>query len=296
MDLDRAIDLFIQYIKVERNLTPNTVSAYGSDLAHFRAHCAKHKLDQLKQVTPQALLDYLISLSSNGLAVRSQARKLVALRALFRFLRVERFVDTDPTAMLELPKIGRKLPEVLTLHEVESLLQAPNSQTPLGLRDLTMLELLYATGLRVTELCRLRLSELNLDRGYVQTVGKGRKQRLVPVGETALKLLHDYMHTIRPDFDKRKSEFLFLTRRGGPLTRQAFWKLIGKYAIKANITKEIYPHMLRHSFATHLLERGADLRAVQAMLGHADISTTQIYTHVSRTHLIETYKKHHPRA
>ena len=296
MDLDRAIDLYLDHIKVERNLAANSVTAYARDLAKFRAFSAERHVDSLEAVSGNLVLEYLIWLSTQKAAVRTQARNLVALRGLFKHLRAEKLMELDPTATVELPKIGRKLPEVLSLDEVERLLAAPDRATTLGLRDAAMLELLYATGLRVSELCRLRVDDLDLDVGFVSTVGKGRKQRLVPVGESARDLLRQYQATARPTLDKRRSNFLFLSRRGAPLTRQAFWKTIGAWARKAGIRKTIYPHILRHSFATHLLERGADLRAVQAMLGHADISTTQIYTHVSRSHIVEIYRRHHPRA
>jgi len=296
MDLDRAIDVYLDHIKVERNLAANSVAAYARDLAKFRSFSAERHVDSLEEVTANLVLEYLIWLSTQRMAVRTQARNLVALRGLFKHLRAEKLMELDPTAAVELPKIGRKLPEVLSLDEVERLLAAPDRATTLGLRDAAMLELLYATGLRVSELCRLRVDDLDLEVGFVSTVGKGRKQRLVPVGESARELLRQYQTTARPTLDKRRSNFLFLSRRGSPLTRQAFWKTIGAWARKAGIRKTIYPHKLRHSFATHLLERGADLRAVQAMLGHADISTTQIYTHVSRSHIVEIYRRHHPRA
>lgn len=296
MDLDSAIDQYLDYIKIEKNLAHNTVLSYARDLAKFRAYCAGRGTDQLAQVQPQVVLEFLIDLSSKKLSVRTQARALVALRGLFKYLRGEKLMQADPTAAVDLPKVGRKLPEVLSMDEIERLLDAPERETPLGQRDRAMLELLYATGLRVTELCQLRVDELNQDHGYILTMGKGRKQRLVPVGQQALELVQQYMEQARPGLDKRRSPHLFLTRRAGPMTRQAFWKMVRKHAHTAQINKSIYPHMLRHSFATHLLEGGADLRAVQAMLGHADISTTQIYTHVSRAHLLEIYRKHHPRS
>ncbi len=296
MDLDQGIDTFLQHIKVERNLAANTVESYARDLAKFRRFCGSQGLEQIAEVNGQHMLEYLIHLSKKKMSVRTQARNLVTLRGMFRHLRAEKVIDADPTAAVELPKVTRKLPEVLTLDEVERFLAAPDPRKILGLRDLAMLELLYATGLRVTELCHVRNDDLNIDHGYLSTMGKGRKQRLVPVGETALEHLGRYLTEARPKLDRKRSVYLFLTNRGGPMSRQGFWMMVGKYARKACIEKSIYPHMLRHSFATHLLERGADLRAVQAMLGHADISTTQIYTHVSRAHVVEMYRQHHPRA
>jgi integrase/recombinase XerD len=296
MDLDRAIDFYLDHIKIERHLALNSVAAYARDMAKFRQFCAEKKVHALEAVDSNVLLEYLIQLSSNKMSVRTQARNLVALRGLFKYLRAEKHLEVDPTAAIDLPKIGRKLPEVLTLDEVERLLATPDRKTTLGLRDAAMFELLYATGLRVSELCRLRCDEVNLDAGFLSTMGKGRKERLVPVGEAALDLLREYLTSARPALDKKRSNYLFLSRRGAPLSRQAFWKTIGAQARRAGIRKTIYPHILRHSFATHLLERGADLRAVQAMLGHSDISTTQIYTHVSRSHLVESYRRFHPRA
>lgn len=296
MDLHQAIDSFVDYVKVERNLSPNTVLAYASDLAKFYQFCADRKLDQVRQITPALLLEYLISLSEAQLAVRSQGRALVTLRGLFRHLARERILDADPTLTIELPRVGRKLPDVLTIAEVDALLSTPDTTQPRQSRDLAMLELLYATGLRVSELCLLKTNELDLERGVVRATGKGRKQRLVPVGQHALEALRRYYQLARPALCRAPSEYVFVTQRGGPMTRQAFWKLLRAYALRAGISKRLTPHTLRHSFATHLLERGADLRAVQAMLGHADISTTQIYTHVSRKHVLDAYRRHHPRA
>ena len=296
MTLDQAIDLFLQHIKIERNLSPNTVSAYATDLSYFRQYCADEKLNQVDGISTAPILEYLISLSKSGLAVRTQARKLIAIRRLFHFLCRERYLQADPTLRLELPKIGRKLPEVLSLGQVEALLAAPDRSKDRGLRDAAMLELLYATGLRVTELCQLRADATDFDRGFLRAMGKGEKERLVPIGEAALKLMRQYLLEVRPKLDKKRSPYLFLTNRGTPMTRQGFWKLLRRYSRGAGIDKEVSPHTLRHSFATHLLEHGADLRSVQAMLGHADISTTQIYTHISRKHLVEVYRKHHPRA
>jgi integrase/recombinase XerD len=295
--LDAAIDLFLDHVKVERGLALNTVLAYGRDLAAFRRFAEKSDLHDAAAVEPRHLLAYLVELARDKRAVRTQARRLAALRGLFRYLRLERHVPRDPTEEIDPPRLGRKLPQILDLDEVERLLAAPDVRTPRGLRDAAMLETLYATGLRVSELVSLRLADVNLDHGFLRTVGKGRKERVVPVGELARERLREYLAQSRPVIDKgRRAAALFLTNRGGPMTRQNFFKLLRGHALVAGITKPLSPHKLRHSFATHLLERGADLRAVQAMLGHADVGTTQIYTHVTTGHLRQVHKKHHPRA
>ena len=296
IDLDRAIDLFLVHVKVERGLSPNTVLAYAHDLAKFREFCDRRDLHRAEEIGPAQLADFLVALLEQRLAVRSQARNLAALRGFYKFLRAEHLVEVDPTASVDPPRLGRKLPNVLGLDDVERLLAAPRDDTSRGLRDGAMLETLYATGLRVSELVSLRVSDLNLEVGYLSAFGKGRKQRLVPMGEVARGRVRRYLEESRPQFDHgRGAEALFLTRRGGPMTRQGFWKLLGAHARSAGIRKRITPHTLRHSFATHLLERGADLRAVQAMLGHADIATTQIYTHLGRARLREVYERSHPR-
>jgi integrase/recombinase XerD len=243
------------------------------------------------------VLDYLAFLTERKLAPRSQARRLIALRQLFKFLKAERLCPTDPTEDVDLPRYGRKLPEFLTVEEVDRLLAAPDRRTPRGARDAAMLETLYATGLRVSELVKLRLRDVNFDAGYLMAFGKGRKERLVPVGESALVALRSYVEGARNVFSgPRALDALFLTHHGRSMTRQGFWKLLGRYAVVAAIRKRTSPHKLRHSFATHLVERGADLRSVQAMLGHADIGTTEIYTHLSRGHLRALYDRFFPRA
>jgi len=295
--LDRATDLFIAHIKVERNLSPHTVAAYSRDLARLLSFLDDVNITEPKQVTTARLTDYLLHLADEGLSARSRARALVAVRGLFRFLVADKHLDADPTETIDAPRIGRKLPEVLGEQAVEQLLAAPPTDTPRGLRDGAMLETLYATGLRVSELVGLTIGELNLNAGYLTVVGKGRKQRIVPLGEVAADRLQTYMDLGRGHFVKNPREAgVFLTGRGKPMTRQGFWKLLRRHAAAAGIRQPISPHKLRHSFATHLLEHGADLRAVQAMLGHSDITTTQIYTHVSRARLMELYRDHHPRA
>ena len=318
--LDAAVGQFLDHLKVERQLAGNTLAAYGRDLAHFAAFAAKRGIRDAGAVRSIDVLDYL-ALATKDLAPRSQARRLTALRMLFRFLKAEHAIPDEPTSDIDMPRYGRKLPGVLTLAEVESLLAAPDRRTPRGARDGAMLDLLYATGLRVSELVGLRLAQVNFQAGYLMALGKGRKERVVPIGEGALLSLRAYVEEARaglltgngqqaakspgkptgkgPGKSTRMnkgSNAVFITRLGRPMTRQGFWKLISAYARGAGIRKPLSPHKLRHAFATHLVERGADLRAVQAMLGHVDIGTTEVYTHLSRAHLRSVYDKHHPRA
>ncbi|MCG5055847.1 MAG: site-specific tyrosine recombinase XerD [Myxococcales bacterium] len=299
--MDSALQMFLDHLKVERRLAPATVGAYGQDVGSFIAFLVERKTAGVEAITPLDVLDFVAQLTETSIGARSQARKLIALRQFFRFLKDERLLANDPTENLDLPRFGRKLPSFLTSPEVEALLAAPDRSHPLGLRDAAMLETLYATGLRVSELVKLKLGDLNLLAGYLRTMGKGSKERLVPLGQAAVILLRMYLEGARLSLvtrapNQRMAEFLFLSRLGRPLTRQAFWKQLNQYALAAGITRPISPHKLRHSFATHLVERGADLRSVQAMLGHADIGTTEIYTHVSRSHLRRVYDKFHPRS
>jgi integrase/recombinase XerD len=297
LSLDDAIDRYLDHLKVERNLSPHTLEAYARDLRQLGEHLAKAGVAKIAQVTPVHVTAFLRARAGAGVAGRSRARSLSAVRGLFKFLRAERELEADPTAPVDAPRIGRALPVVLTLAEVDALLAAPDRSTPQGLRDAAMIETMYATGLRVSELVRLRLDDVDLRVGVLRATGKGRKQRLVPLGQQAAALVTSYLADARPSFAKgRAPAALFLTRLGGGMSRQMFWKLLTAYARAAGIRTKISPHKLRHSFATHLLERGADLRAVQAMLGHADIATTQVYTHVTRARLLELYKKHHPRS
>jgi integrase/recombinase XerD len=291
-DLDR----FLEYLVVERGLRQNSLEAYQRDLVRYLTYLA----DRGKQPTSLDRTDvsrYLLALREAGLNPRSVARHLSAIRQFHRFLLREASGTEDPTAHLEAPRPWHRLPGVLSSEEVERLLTVRGAATPQALRNRAMLELIYASGLRVSELVGLRLSSLDLGLGIVRVVGKGDKERLVPVGETAANSLRVYLKDGRPRLEKgRPSDSLFLGRHGQGLTRQMFWQLIKRVARAAGITRTVTPHTLRHSFATHLLERGADLRSVQLMLGHADIGTTQIYTHLSRAHLKAIYDKFHPRA
>jgi integrase/recombinase XerD len=297
LSVDDAIALYLDHVKVERGLGKNTVLAYGRDLQRLGRFLAEAGLGEVHEVEARHLFRYVVSLAEAGLAVRSQARNVVVVRGLFKHLRAERHLERDPTADLELPRVGRPLPVVFGEDEVARLLAAPRGDGPRALRDRAMLETLYATGLRVSELVLLKLADLHLDESFLSTVGKGRKQRLVPLGDEAVGHLRAYLAGARQKLARgRDAVHLFLTARGRPMTRQAFWKLITGYARKAGITRPLSPHKLRHSFATHLLERGADLRAVQAMLGHADPGTTQIYTHLSNQRVRSVFRRHHPRA
>lgn len=289
------LPIFLDYLAVEKGLAKNSLSAYSSDLRHFGHWLGDHGLE-LESVERINIVKYFQSLRGAGISARSVARALAAIRGLFRFLVAERHLKKDPTENLENPRLWSSLPKSIQPSEVEALLAAPDRATPEGLRDAAMLELLYATGLRVSELIRVRLDELVMDAGFLRTIGKGSKERIVPFGDSARDAILTYVEKGRPDLDPHSDPHLFLSRRGRPMTRQSFWMKIVRYAREADIRAHISPHVLRHSFATHLLENGADLRSVQMMLGHSDISTTQIYTHVSRARLQKLYETYHPRA
>ena len=287
------VDQFLDALWMERGLSANTLAAYRSDLLALAGWLAGQGLDLVSAGRAQ-LLEYLAS--REGARVRTTARRLSALRRFYRHLVRVRTLPDDPTALIEGPRLGRPLPDALTETEVEALLGAPDVATALGVRDRTMLELLYATGLRVSELVGLHRLRVNLRQGVVRVMGKGSKERLVPFGEEASEWIERYLGTAREEqLGGRESEALFVTERGGGMTRQAFWYRIKRYAREAGLRKRLSPHTLRHSFATHLLNHGADLRVVQLLLGHRDISTTQIYTHVARERLRQLHARHHPR-
>ncbi len=291
--LAHHITAFLNFCRLEKGLAKNSISAYSADLADFSSFLG----DRRELPSEEDAHRYLDHLQGSGLSGRSIARKVTTLRNFFGFLLREGLTDRDPAERLHPPKQWRTIPKYLNKGEIDRVINAPDTSRPAGARDRAMLDLLYATGLRVSELCALALSDLNLDLGVVRTIGKGDKQRLVPVGGAAVKAAEEYLAGSRAALLKgRGSRYLFVTARGGRLTRQAFWKLLAGYGRKAGVFRGLTPHVLRHSFATHLLEGGADLRSVQVMLGHADISTTQIYTHVVRSRLKETIEKHHPRA
>lgn len=290
------LERFLDVLWLERGLTPNTLAAYRSDLEHF-ARWLGRQGGGLLVAQREALLKYLQERSIEGARPRSTARLLSSLRRFYRYLVRERLREDDPSARIDSPKLGRPLPKSLTEEEVEALLNAPDITTPLGLRDRAMLETLYATGLRVSELVGLTVTQLSLTQGMVKVIGKGRKERLVPLGELAVEWLDRFMNESRPLLLSagQPSASLFPSRLGEAMSRQAFWQLIKRYALLAGIGKSLSPHTLRHAFATHLLNHGADLRVVQLLLGHSSLSTTQIYTHVARERLKVLHAAHHPR-
>lgn len=294
--MEEAVDQFLQYISVERGLSPNTVSSYRRDLLRFAAFARSKGYQNPDSIPRGFLTTFLGELQSNGLSPPSLRRQLAALRSFYRFLISEDIVTSDPTLNVESPRGWQKLPKTLTMEEVNRLLDYPKGSSPAGLRDNALIELLYATGLRISELVYMTLPAINLEVGYVIATGKGQKQRIIPLGEIALKKLRTYLSEARPLLAKgRLTDVVFLNRSGRRLSRQGCWKLLRKYARRSGIRRLVSPHMLRHSFATHLLDRGADLRSIQIMLGHADLSTTQIYTQVSRARLKELHQRLHPR-
>lgn len=293
---NQDIDRFLDVLWMERGLSQNTLAAYRRDLSGFDDWLTRHRKIGLLKARREDLLAYLSSRVETGSKPRTTARLLSSLRRFYQYALREGWVEVDPSDRIDAPKLGRSLPKSLTEDEIESLINAPDTKTALGLRDRAMLELLYATGLRVSELVELRMLQVNLRQGVVRTLGKGSKERLVPMGETAIDWLEKYLNEGRPDLLKaRKCEHLFITQRGAAMSRQAFWYVIKRHAQQAGIHKSLSPHTLRHSFATHLLNHGADLRVVQMLLGHSDLSTTQIYTHVARERLKGLHAQHHPR-
>jgi integrase/recombinase XerD len=294
-DDSRAVDAYLDHLRVERRLAPLSVESYSRDLAALAGFAEARQLP-LEQVTRQDLEAFVRSLMSAGLSPRSAARAVACVRGFFRFLVLDRRLESSPADDLRAPRAWPALPRFLTTDEVDRLLAAPDVATDKGLRDRAMIELLYATGLRVSELVALRPPDLNLEAGYLSCIGKGSKERLVPMGDEAVAWVRRYLRDGRPALLKgRASPRLFVNTRGGSLSRVGFWKILKSYAIRAGLPGDLSPHVLRHSFATHLLDRGADLRAIQMMLGHADLSTTQIYTHVLDARMRAVYEKFHPR-
>jgi integrase/recombinase XerD len=291
-----VIHAFLSYLRVEKGVSMNTHDAYRRDVEKFQEFAAKKGLT-LERTTRDTIVDFLRSLYDRKLDSRSVARHLVTLRQFFRFALIEGYVKEDPTETIESPRFRMGLPMFLSIEEVDRLLAAPDPGTIIGLRDKAMIEVMYSAGLRVSELCGLRLSDIHFDSGYLRCIGKGNKERLVPIGRRATEIVQRYLRDSRPKLAREhSSELLFLNRHGGACSRHGFWKTVSDCGRKAGLRKKLKPHMLRHSFATHLLDRGADLRAVQMMLGHTDIATTQIYTHVVEERLKQVYRAHHPRA
>ncbi|MFH0839192.1 MAG: site-specific tyrosine recombinase XerD [Candidatus Omnitrophota bacterium] len=290
------LEEFLNFLSVEKGLSHNTLISYRNDLNKYVTHLQSRNIDLMEKVTRQEITNFLLYLKDKGLLPVSISRTLVAIKGFHRFLLRENFLREDVTSVLEAPKLWKKLPDTLSIDEVAKLLKTPNVRKPQGVRDRAWLELLYATGMRVSELVSLKVSDLNFDVGFIKCVGKGQKERIVPVGKFALDATKKYLDKTRPVFLKnRQNEKLFVTRYGKNISRQTIWKLLKKYAAQARIQKQLSPHTLRHSFASHLLERGADLRIIQELLGHSSISTTQIYTHIDKGRLKMIHQKYHPR-
>ena len=293
------IEDYIHFIRVERQLSANTLASYRRDLESYAQHLQDiQQLKDYNEVRREHILLHLENLRAEGKTARTVARHISSIRSFHQFLLREKVTTTDPTVHLEMPQVEQKLPRVLSIEEIDALIAAPDRSKPQGVRDIAMLELLYASGMRISELIELNIEDIHLTMGFVRVFGKGRKERIIPLGRGALNALSKYLERARYELQGKypKTDALFINQRGKRLTRQGCWKIIKAHAEKAQINKELTPHVLRHSFATHLIENGADLRAVQEMLGHADIATTQIYTHVSKTRLSEVYKQFHPRA
>ncbi len=295
-DSDVFVDQYLNYLMIEKGLSDRTIESYGSDLARYSVFLQNNLIENIAEADTTVILKYLIDLRKEKLGARSRARHLVTLRGFYKFLAQEKLVSANPTKIIDLPKTGLKLPDVLSVEDIQRILEMPDTSRATGARNAAMLELLYAAGLRVSELVNLGSVDINTEACFVRVFGKGSKERVVPIGQYARDKIEFYIRTARTKLLKTSiSRYLFVARAGNPMTRQGFWKLLRKYALEAGIVKKVTPHSVRHSFASHLLEGGADLRAVQVMLGHVDISTTQIYTHVAREHLIKMHKKYHPR-
>ncbi len=295
--MQNELHMFLHYLRLERGLSDNTVAAYESDLKQWLSIFCERGITQLRQIERLHIIWVLAQMPEFGYKSATVFRKMAALRAFLKYLVAEGLLSVNPAEDMEMPKKGHRLPQVLSLKEVESLLTAPDPHKPLGNRDRSLLEMLYATGMRVSEVIGLHVADLDMQQGLVRCMGKGEKERVVPVGDQALEAVHAYLLHSRPVLlGQTNCRLLFVNRRGRPLTRQTVWKLVKQYARQAGLKEEITPHTLRHSFATHLLENGADLRAVQEMLGHTDIVTTQIYTHLTRKALKNIYNLAHPRA
>ena len=291
----KVVDSFLDSLWLEQGLSKSTLDAYRSDLRLLNVWAENREL-KLDEISRPDLLEFIAFKAEQGSSARSSARMLSSLRRFYTYLMQQEIISTNPTEKISMPKIGRSLPVLLTENEVLQLIKAPNTKKPLGFRDRVMLELLYATGLRVSELVKLEANQVNLNQGYLRVMGKGDKERLVPMGKTAKRWMKNYLNgPIQEILNDRQSDCLFPTRTSISISRQAFWQIIKKYAVKVGISAKLSPHSLRHAFATHLINHGADLRVVQMLLGHSDLSTTQIYTHIAQHRLKDLHEKHHPR-
>ncbi len=297
MDWKKLLDKYIRHLALEKALAENTLFAYQNDLARYHTFLKENNITDVEQITPLILQNFIGQLYDAGLSGSSLARNFSALRGWHQFLVLNGWAQNDPTEILETPRLKRSLPAVLSVEEIFGIMDQPDVESALGIRDRAMLEMLYGCGLRISELLNLKMNAVYPDDALVRILGKGGKERFVPIGEEALHWLKIYLGRVRPVMAAGvgSRNVIFLNNRGRPLTRMGFWKILRKYVIQANISTEVHPHTFRHCFATHLLENGADLRSVQELLGHADISTTQIYTHVSRKQLADIYKRYHPR-
>lgn len=294
--MKELIETFLDYLSVERGLSANTILAYRKDLNLYLDYLSEKKIGSLSQAPRNYITDFMFSQKDKGICANSISRRLAAIKSFYRFLVRERVIKDDPSSLVDSPKLWKRIPEALSVNEVDALLNQPNAREKQGIRDKAILETLYASGMRVSEGVNLKLKDVNLEVGFLRCIGKGNKERVVPLGKKAVSSIKKYLDNVRPGLLKDKeSEFLFLSRFGKKISRQSFWKMIKKYSREAGIKKPMKPHILRHSFATHLLERGADLRSVQEMLGHADISTTQIYTHINKDRLKSIHRSFHPR-
>jgi len=294
--MDELTQKYLDFLIIEKGLSHNSVESYSADLVQYITFLEKKRITNLDEVDSATILAWLIDLTKKGLSAKSRARHLITVRGLYKFLINENDVSTNPVKNVDIPKIGLALPKIMSIKEVEDLLDAPDISKPRELRNCAMMELMYGAGLRVSELILMNLHDINLDANYIRVMGKGSKERVIPIGSKARDINQKWIKEGRSSLLKKiSSPYLFVARAGKPMTRQSFWKIIKKYANLANLAKNVTPHTLRHSFATHLLEGGADLRSVQTMLGHSDISTTQIYTHISREYLMKMHAKYHPR-
>lgn len=294
--MDHLIENYLDFLIIEKGLSHNSIESYSTDLSGYGDFLEKNKINDMAQADTTVILAWLIHLAKKGLSSKSRARHLITIRGFYKYLISEKHLSINPVKDVDIPKIGQALPKIMSVAEVETLLDTGDLTKPRELRNVAMMEIMYGAGLRVSELIFLKLQDVNLDAGVLRVMGKGSKERIVPIGAKAKSITQEWIDTGRPLVLKNiPSQYLFVARAGKPMTRQAFWKIIKKNAGLAGISKNITPHTLRHSFATHLLEGGADLRSVQTMLGHSDISTTQIYTHISREYLIKMHQKFHPR-